>query len=62
LAPRPTLFTTDPQDSYAVYLLFISANPITLPICGACVKCAKRTLRVPRDISRPADRGDPPAR
>ena len=51
--PGPTLFTTNPQNIYAVYLLFIIANLIMLPMGWACIKVAKRILRVPRDILMP---------
>ena len=51
--PGPTLFTTNPQNIYAVFLLFIIANLIMLPMGWACIKVAKRILRVPRDILMP---------
>ena len=51
--PGPTLFTTNPQNIYAVFLLFILANLIMLPLGWLCIKVAKRILRVPRDILMP---------
>ena len=51
--PGPTLFTTNPQNIYAVFLLFIIANLIMLPLGWMCIKAAKRILRVPRDILMP---------
>lgn len=51
--PGPTLFTTDPQNIYAVFLLFILANLIMIPLGILCIKAAKRVLRVPRDILMP---------
>jgi putative tricarboxylic transport membrane protein len=51
--PGPTLFTTNPQNIYAVYLLFIIANLIMLPLGWMCIKAAKRILKVPRDILMP---------
>ena len=51
--PGPTLFTTNPQNIYAVYLLFIIANLIMLPLGWLCIKVAKRILRVPRDVLMP---------
>jgi TctA family transporter len=51
--PGPTLFTTDPQNIYAVFLLFIVANLILLPMGWLCIKAAKRILRVPRDVLMP---------
>ena len=51
--PGPTLFTTNPQNIYAVYLLFIIANLIMLPFGWATIKVAKRILRVPREMLMP---------
>src|SRR3954451_23839151 len=51
--PGPTLFTTNPQNIYAVSLLFIVANLIMLPLGWLCIKVAKRILQVPRDILMP---------
>src|SRR6476660_6416381 len=51
--PGPTLFTTNPQNIYAVYLLFIIANLIMLPMGYLCIKVAKRILKVPRDVLMP---------
>jgi TctA family transporter len=51
--PGPTLFTTNPQNIYAVFLLFILANLIMIPLGILCIKVAKRILRVPREILMP---------
>jgi TctA family transporter len=51
--PGPTLFTRDPQNIYAVYLLFVLANLIMLPLGWLCIKAAKRILRVPRNVLMP---------
>ena len=51
--PGPTLFTTNPQNIYAVFLLFILANLIMIPLGILCIKVAKRILRVPRDLLMP---------
>ncbi len=51
--PGPTLFTTNPQNIYAVYLLFIIANLIMLPLGYLCIKVAKGILKVPRDVLMP---------
>ena len=51
--PGPTLFTTNPQNIYAVFLLFIVANLIMLPLGWMCIKAAKRILRVPRNVLMP---------
>jgi putative tricarboxylic transport membrane protein len=51
--PGPTLFTQNPQNIYAVYLLFIVANLIMIPLGWACIKVSKRILQVPRNILMP---------
>ncbi|CAG0988229.1 hypothetical protein BURK1_02126 [Burkholderiales bacterium] len=51
--PGPTLFTQNPQNIYAVFLLFIVANLIMIPLGFLCIKVAKRILKVPREILMP---------
>jgi TctA family transporter len=51
--PGPTLFTTNPQNIYAVFLLFILANLIMIPLGILCIKVARRILKVPRNILMP---------
>jgi len=51
--PGPTLFTQNPQNIYAVYLLFIIANIIMIPLGWACIKASKRILQVPRNVLMP---------
>jgi putative tricarboxylic transport membrane protein len=51
--PGPTLFINNPQNIYAVYLLFILANLIMIPLGFLCIKVAKQLLRVPRKVLMP---------
>src|SRR5512147_3051835 len=51
--PGPTLFTQNPQNIYAVYLLFILANIIMVPLGVLCIKAAKKILLVPRNVLMP---------
>ncbi len=51
--PGPSLFTNNPQNIYAVYLLFIIANLIMIPLGWMCIKVAKRILQVPREVLMP---------
>src|SRR5688572_5543030 len=51
--PGPTLFTTNPQNIYAVFLLFILANIIMVPLGILCIKASKQILRVPRNVLMP---------
>jgi putative tricarboxylic transport membrane protein len=53
LNPGPTLFTTNPQSVYAIFLIFVLANLIMLPLGWMAIKIAKRVLRVPRDLLMP---------
>ncbi len=53
LNPGPTLFTHNPQNIYAVYLLFIIANLIMIPLGWMCIKAAKQILQVPRNVLMP---------
>ncbi len=53
LNPGPTLFINNPQNIYAVYLLFILANLILIPFGFVCIKAAKNILHVPRGILMP---------
>jgi len=53
LNPGPTLFTTNPQNIYAVFMLFVIANIIMIPLGILCIKVAKRILLVPRDVLMP---------
>jgi TctA family transporter len=52
--PGPTLFTTQPENIYAVFLLFIIANIIMIPLGLLCIKVVKRILKVPREVLMPA--------
>jgi len=51
--PGPTLFTQNPQNIYAVYVLFILANLIMIPFGWWCIKASKQILRVPRNVLMP---------
>jgi len=51
--PGPALFVNNPQNIYAVFLLFIIANLIMVPLGYACIKTAKQILRVPRNVLMP---------
>jgi putative tricarboxylic transport membrane protein len=51
--PGPSLFTNNPQNIYAVFLIFILANLIMIPLGIACIKAARRILKAPRNILMP---------
>jgi putative tricarboxylic transport membrane protein len=51
--PGPSLFTNSPQNIYAIFLIFILANIIMIPLGILCIKAARRILKVPRNILMP---------
>ena len=53
LNPGPTLFVNNPQNIYAIFLVFILANLIMLPLGWLTIKAAKNVLRLPRNILMP---------
>jgi len=53
LNPGPTLFLNNPENIYAVFMLFIVANLLLLPLGWTCIKTATTILRVPRNILMP---------
>ncbi len=54
--PGPTLFINNPQNVYAVYLLFIVANLIMIPLGLLCIKVAKQH---PAGAAQGPDAGHP---
>ena len=51
--PGPTVFQQTPELIYAVFIIFILANLIMLPLGWAAIKSAKQILRAPRNILMP---------
>ena len=51
--PGPTVFLQNPQFIYAVFIIFILANLLMLPLGWAAIKCGKQLLRVPRNVLLP---------
>jgi TctA family transporter len=51
--PGPTLFLTNPQTIYAIFLIFILANLVMIPFGWGAIKLAKQILRVPPKILMP---------
>jgi TctA family transporter len=47
------VFLENPQFIYAVFLIFILANLLMLPLGWAAIKSAKLTLRTPRNVLLP---------
>lgn len=51
--PGPTIFLFNPENIYAVFILFVLANLLMLPLGWLCIKAAARVLRTPRNILMP---------
>jgi TctA family transporter len=51
--PGPTLFVDNPQNIYAVFIVFILAQLLMLPLGWAAIKAAKQLLRIPGEILMP---------
>jgi TctA family transporter len=51
--PGPTLFIENPQNIYAVFIVFFLANLLMLPLGWLTIKAAKNVLRVPRGVLMP---------
>jgi len=53
LNPGPTIFMQNAAQIYAIFLVFILANLIMLPLGIAAIKGAKQMLRAPRELLLP---------
>lgn len=53
LNPGPTIFIHAPQNVYAIFLVFLLANLLMLPLGWAIIKVARYVLKVPRNILMP---------
>lgn len=51
--PGPTLFVDNPQNIYAVFIVFILAQLLMLPLGWAAIKAAKQLLRIPAAVLMP---------
>ena len=51
--PGPTMFINNPQNIYAVFIVFFLANCMMLPLGWLAIKVAKQVLRVPRAVLMP---------
>jgi len=53
LNPGPMIFVENPVSMYAIFIVFILANLLMLPLGYWCIKVSKRILKVPRNILMP---------
>ena len=53
LNPGPSIFINNPVAIYAIFMVFILANLLMLPLGIAAIKSAKQLLRAPREVLMP---------
>ncbi|HEU4352531.1 MAG TPA: tripartite tricarboxylate transporter permease [Burkholderiales bacterium] len=53
LNPGPSIFMSNAASIYAIFMVFILANLLMLPLGVAAIKGAKQLLRVPREVLMP---------
>jgi TctA family transporter len=53
LNPGPSIFMNNAVSIYAIFMVFILANLLMLPLGIAAIKSAKQLLRVPREVLMP---------
>jgi TctA family transporter len=51
--PGPTIFINHPENIYAIFIVFVLANIIMVPLGWLAIKAAKNVLRAPRNILMP---------
>ena len=51
--PGPTLFVNNPQNIYAVFIVFMLAQLLMLPLGWSAIKVAKQILRIPATLLMP---------
>jgi TctA family transporter len=51
--PGPTIFINNPQNIYAIFIVFMLANLVMLPLGWLTVKLATRVLNIARNILMP---------
>jgi TctA family transporter len=53
LNPGPMIFINNPVSMYAIFIVFILANILMIPLGWGAIKIAKRILQVPRNVLMP---------
>jgi TctA family transporter len=53
LNPGPSIFMSNAVSIYAIFMVFVLANLLMLPLGIAAIKSAKQLLRVPREVLMP---------
>jgi len=53
MMPGPMIFINNPHNIYAVFIVFIIANIVMLPLGWLCIKASAKILKIPRNILMP---------
>jgi len=53
LNPGPMIFITQPEMIYAVFIVFLLANVMMLPLGWVAIKCARQVLSIPTKVLMP---------
>ncbi|EJN09590.1 tripartite tricarboxylate transporter permease [Herbaspirillum sp. YR522] len=53
LNPGPMIFIENPVSMYAIFIVFVLANLLMLPLGYWCIKVSKRILTIPRGVLMP---------
>ncbi|MCA1323172.1 tripartite tricarboxylate transporter permease [Herbaspirillum sp. alder98] len=53
LNPGPMIFIENPVSMYAIFIVFVLANLLMLPLGYWCIKASKRILTIPRGVLMP---------
>jgi TctA family transporter len=53
LNPGPMIFINNPENIYAVFIIFILASLLILPLGWLCIKAASSVLKTPRNVLMP---------
>jgi len=53
LNPGPTLFTEKASSMYALYIVFLLANVLMIPLGILMIRVSKQVLRAPRSVAMP---------
>ena len=51
--PGPMIFITNPESIYAVFIIFILASLLILPLGWLCIRAASSLLKTPRNVLMP---------
>ena len=53
MTPGPTIFVNSPEKVYALFLIFVLANILMIPLGWVMIRIASRVLKMPRSVLMP---------